>query len=81
MFELKCISREAFEVNPHYMVFSKGEFVVTIWQAAGSDGQRKTWSFVGSADFLRCSEEFDTAQEALEFIRQNTAPERTNGQA
>lgn len=75
MFEFKCISRQAFEENPHYVVFFEDKPVVTIWQAVSSDRQREIWCFVGSSDFLHCSEEFDTVQEALEFIKQNWTPE------
>lgn len=56
-------------MNPHYMVFFQGEFVVTIWQAASGDGQRKAWGFVGNPDFLEYSEEFDTAEDALQFVQ------------
>lgn len=75
MFELKCISREAFENNPHYVVLFDSKFVVTIWQENRTDGQRKIWSFVGNPGFLKHSEEFDTVEKALDFIKKNWAPE------
>jgi len=72
MFDIKCISREAFEKNPHYMVYSGSECVATIWQFARDEDGEKAWCFVGGTGFAREHlGEYKSAVEAFQYLRRN----------
>jgi hypothetical protein len=73
VFETKILSREAFDENPHYIVFFKGRIHVTIMRSRTADDPERSWCLVGNRAYWKLRDEFGSAHEALEFVKKHAA--------